>query len=296
MDQNKSSLPNVKFDLNDTNNIGKATVDKNEEKKTWDGYGKFKDIPMDPDKNINVQPQMTKEDLLKEKFKYLRKLEDLEKKGASLSKKYNMDSPLNEMQGEYETIIAEKEKHNSIKFQGRMLMAAITGLEFLNNRFDPFDVKIDGWSEQINENIEEYDDIFTELHDKYKSKAKMAPELKLLFQLGGSAVMVHMTNTMFKSSMPGMDDIMRQNPELMQQFTSAAVNSMSDTSPGFSGFMNNVMGNQSGQRPPQSTMPSGMRPPAPPIPQQNQRGMSNRPDMNMARGEPEEGIKYGIYV
>ena len=73
-------------------------------------------------------------------------------------------------------------------------------------------------------NVEDYDEIFAELHEKYKSKAKMAPELKLLFQLGGSAIMIHMTNTMFKSSMPGMDDIMRQNPELMQQFTQAAVN------------------------------------------------------------------------
>ena len=50
----------------------------------------------------------------------------------------------------------------------------------------------------------------------------MAPELKLLFMLG-SAAMLHMTNTMFKSSMPGMDDIMRQNPELMQQFQNAAI-------------------------------------------------------------------------
>ena len=69
----------------------------------------------------------------------------------------------------------------------------------------------------------------------------MAPETKLLFQLGGSAIMVHMTNTMFKTSMPGMDDIMRQNPELMQQFTQAAVGSMGNTNPGFSGFMNNFM-------------------------------------------------------
>jgi len=31
------------------------------------------------------------------------------------------------------------------------------------------------------------DDIFGELHEKYKSKAKMELELKLLFQLGGSS-------------------------------------------------------------------------------------------------------------
>ena len=60
----------------------------------------------------------------------------------------------------------------------------------------------------------------------------MAPELKLLFQLAGSAIMVHMTNTMFKSSMPGMDDIMRQNPELMQQFTQAAL-AMGNENPGW---------------------------------------------------------------
>ena len=31
-------------------------------------------------------------------------------------------------------IISNKEKPNSVKFQSRMLMAAITGIEFLNNK------------------------------------------------------------------------------------------------------------------------------------------------------------------
>ena len=78
--------------------------------------------------------------------------------------------------------------------------------------------------------------------EKYGGKAKMAPEIKLLFMLGGSAAMLHMTNTMFKSSMPGMDDIMRQNPELMQQFQTAAMNSMNQNNPGFGQFMGGVMG------------------------------------------------------
>jgi hypothetical protein len=43
---------------------------------------------------------------------------------------------------------------------------------------------------------------------------------------------------MFKSAIPGMDDIMRQNPDLMNQFTKAAVNSMENTNPGLAGFMN----------------------------------------------------------
>ena len=121
-------------------------------------------------------------------------------------------------------------------------------LSFSTIDSNPFDIKLDGWGEQINENITDYDEIFAELHEKYQSKATMAPELKLLFQLGGSAMMVHMTNTMFKSALPNMDDIMRQNPDLMKQFQSAAVDSMGQSNPGFAGFMNGMMNPEPGPR------------------------------------------------
>ena len=233
--------PSVSFPQTDSSsdvkNIFNVASERVETTKTWDGFKSANSV--DPDRD-SAQPEMSKEEQLKSKFKYLRKLEDLESKGVNLTKKYSMESPLEEMRGEYENVISEKEKSNSVKFQGKMLMACITGLEFLNSKFDPFDIKLDGWAEQVGENLEEYDDIFGELHEKYKSKAKMAPELKLMFQLGGSAIMLHMTNTMFKSAIPGMDDIMRQNPDLMQKFTQAAVNSMGSSSPNFSNFMNSV--------------------------------------------------------
>jgi hypothetical protein len=282
--------PVTKNNDNEGVNLGKSTANMNENK-TWDGFGKFNNVPINLDK-AQEKPELTKEEELKEKFKYLRKLEDLEKKGVSLSKRYNMDSNLNEMIGEYETIIAEKEKSNAIKFQGKMLMACITGLEFLNNKFDPFDIKLDGWGEQINENIDEYDEIFAELHEKYKSKAKMSPELKLLFQLGGSGMMIHMSNTLFKSSMPGMDDIMRQNPELMKQFTQAAVNTMGQSKPGLGGFMNGLFGNNGANPGFGASMPPNVNsgPPPPPIesklPDRSQRvqNIINRPDIMSARG------------
>lgn len=282
--------PVTKNNDNEGVNLGKSTANMNENK-TWDGFGKFNNVPINLDK-VQEKPELTKEEELKEKFKYLRKLEDLERKGVSLSKRYNMDSNLNEMIGEYETIIAEKEKSNAIKFQGKMLMACITGLEFLNNKFDPFDIKLDGWGEQINENIDEYDEIFAELHEKYKSKAKMSPELKLLFQLGGSGMMIHMSNTLFKSSMPGMDDIMRQNPELMKQFTQAAVNTMGQSKPGLGGFMNGLFGNNGANPGFGASMPPNVNsgPPPPPVesklPERSQRvqNIINRPDIMSARG------------
>lgn len=311
--------------------VGASTALFDDDKPTWDGFGKFSNVPIHPDVVIDSQPQLTKEELLREKFKYIKKLEDLEKKGIRLTKKYDMESSLSEMKGEYETHVEERERRNSIKFQGKMLMACITGLEFLNNKFDPFDLKLDGWSEQVNENIDDYDEIFGELHEKYKSKAKMAPELKLLFQLGGSAIMLHMTNTMFKSAMPGMDDIMRQNPELMQQFTQAAVSSMSNATrgtngsgggngSGFGNFMNDIAGMSASRQSAtpfshqpqynptqQMNMPMPVlpqRPPpapvqtkgenAPPPPRRQGDLTNTRPDILMGRGTMSQAIQQSL--
>ena len=95
---------NNNFDIDDSNNfsggvrfndepsIGLAASTEAEnlnDGKTWDGYGKFNNVPLNPDKNVSstAGPQLSKEELLREKFKYLRKLEGLEKKGVELSKK-----------------------------------------------------------------------------------------------------------------------------------------------------------------------------------------------------------------
>ena len=278
---NNNTIPSInEIDTKSTGpSILKNASQSKAKTETKDGYKKFNNIPVNPIKPPE-QPKMTSEQLLREKFKLLRKLEELEKKGIKLSKKYTMESNFQEMKGEFEMIKNDKEKKASIKFQGKMLMACISGLEFLNNRFDPFDLKLDGWAEQVNEGIDEYDEVFGELHEKYSGKAKIAPELKLLFMLGGSGLMLHMTNTMFKSSMPGMDDILKQNPELMQQFTQAAVNTMGETNPGFGNFMGGMMNNV---QPPQGSPPGPddySRQNIPEIPKE----YTSRPDVGFSRG------------
>jgi len=265
-----------------TSTLGSSTAEDINTQETWDGFKKFNEIPVNPSEMTPEKPKLTPEQELREKFVYIRKLEALEKKGIQISKKYNMDDKLDEMKGEYEMIKAEQQKRNSVKFQGKMLMAAVSAIEFLNGKFDPFDIKLDGWGEAVSENLDEYDEVFGELHEKYGGKAKMAPELKLLFMLGGSAGMIHMTNTMFKSSMPGMDDIMRQNPELMQQFTQAAVNTMGQQNPGFGNFMNSMMPGGQNMMPPRGS------PPGPPP--MSMREPPSRPDINMARGNYNEGV------
>ena len=172
---------------------------------------------------------MNSQDIKNEKIDLIYKFKKLEGQGIRTTMNYNMNSPLEDMRNEYLKLKKQREIDNSVKFQRKVMMAAITGLEFLNNKFDPFDVKLDGWSESVNESINDYDEVFEELAEKYGGSSEMAPEIKLLMMLGGSAFMFHLTNTMFKSSIPGMDDIMKQNPDLMKQFAQAAVSSIGKT-------------------------------------------------------------------
>jgi hypothetical protein len=92
-----------------------------------------------------------------------------------------------------------------------------------------------------------------------------------------------------------MDDILRQNPDLMRSFQNAAVNTMAGTNPGFSGFMSNMMN-------PEPQVPSGRGPPAPlatqgpnsASPPANRGGNNmygNRPDLSMGRNNfADDGI------
>jgi hypothetical protein len=190
--------------------------------------------------------QMNAQEIKNEKIDLIYKFKKLENQGIRTTMNYNMNSQLEDMRNEYIKLKKQREVDNSIKFQRKVMMALITGVEYLNGRFDPFDIKLDGWSESINENITDYDEVFEELAEKYGGKSEMAPELKLLMMIGGSAFMFHLTNTMFKSSIPGMDDIMRQNPDLMKQFAQAAVGSIGKQVPPHE---QNNMGSMHQQRP-----------------------------------------------
>ena len=107
--------------------------------------------------------------------------------------------------------------------QQKMLMAAVTGLEFANKRFDPIGAKLDGWSESVMDNIDDYETVFAKLHEKYKSRADLPPELQLLVTLVGGAFMFHVTKTMFSSAMPkGLNDT--QSAEIMKNISSAMAN------------------------------------------------------------------------
>lgn len=221
---------------------------------------------------------MSEREIRRKKRMMLKKMEEWREKG--LIKGYgdfNMESPFDEIEDEYETVLEDKRRKDSVKLQGWWFMTAVNSIEYANSAFNPFDINLDGWGEQVSEDIDSYEETFGELYEKYKG-GKLAPELSLLLRLGFSAAVVNFTNKALSTAVPGFNDVVRQNPDLMKAFTDATVNTMSSKSPGFA-FANNLVNENQGR-------PSGPPPPAPQATKSDRSTRSmNRPDITMARNE-----------
>jgi len=215
----KSSVASKENESNDGSFESNESEEQDESVNSYSGSDGSKII-----KKRNLSPKEIIKNEINEKKEILYQLDRLESKGFKVPFKFNMNSDFGEMKSEYNRIIREKELDGSVRFQQKMLMAFISGTEYMNSRYDPFTIKLDGWSEQVNENINDYDDIFEELHCKYKSTGKkMAPELRLFISLSGSAFMFHLTSRMFKEQpMPDVENVLKSDPELMKQFQNAA--------------------------------------------------------------------------
>jgi len=200
-----------------------------------------------------AQSRLSPEEEKKEKVELLNKLQRLEQKGLPVSRRYTMDNTLDEIKTEYSRLADARNLESSLRFQRQAMMSVVTGLQWMNDKFDPFELKLDGWSESVHENLEDFDEIFEELYDKYKERGKMPPEARLVMALAGSGFMCHVSNTFLRARMPSMDDILRQNPEMARQFATAAAK---QAGPGFGNFMSMAMNSEPGA-PVQQNPPTG---------------------------------------
>jgi hypothetical protein len=230
----------------------------------------FDDEPMGGPESQEEQPSKGYTSVDEEKSDLLNKLGRLEKKGFAVNKRLNAYSNIDELRSEVKRITYSIDVEQSVRFSRRMLIACVTGLEFLNKRYNPFEIQLEGWSESVMENVDDYDGVFEELYVKYRSKVSVAPEVKLIMMLGGSAMMFHLTNSMFKSVMPNMNDVMKQNPDLVKNMMAAVQNTTrSPTGPPTEGPIGGTGAGQYEMKGPgvdiSSLMGGIMMPPPPPM-------------------------------
>ena len=291
---NSNNISTVQEELNDSK-LGYATAESVGNTSTWDGFAKMSEVPL----SSSSAPKMNDREKRRKKRAMIKKIDEWYEKGIlKHNSHFNIDSNYEEVEDEYETALEDKRKKDSVKLQGWWFMTFVNSIEYANTAFNPFDLNLDGWGEQISEDLDSYEEIFSELHDKYKG-GKLSPEISLLLRLGFSAAVVNITNKALSTATPGFNDVIRQSPELMKMFTSATVQSMSQQSPGFSMANNIASGQGYGQGNGQGNGPSGINntfgPPPAPVETKNHPPSArpsmqytehpgNRPDISASRG------------
>ena len=133
-----------------------------------------------------------------EKMDMLMKLDDLRSRGHVI-RDFDLTSKLLDMKKETFRIQRMMEIKASLKFQQKMLIAVVSAIEYGNKTFDPFGIDLNGWSENVFENVEDFNHVFERLYEKYRKRGEMLPEIELMLTLAGSAFMFHMSNQLFKS-------------------------------------------------------------------------------------------------
>ncbi len=179
-------------------NVSKMNVPQPPPPTEWDGGEGPPPQPQSQPRMFSTGPSDGYKSIEDEKADLLNRIARLAKRGMQTSSRFTIYSDIEDIRAEYKRLTYSIEVEQSIKFQRRMLIACVSGIEFLNKRFDPFDLDLDGWSENMMESQEDYDTVFEELFQKYRAKVNVAPEIKLMFMVGGSAMMFHLSKTMLK--------------------------------------------------------------------------------------------------
>jgi hypothetical protein len=165
----------------------------------------------------NIRINQTPSEIRMRKIEFLRKLSEIKSKGYQLSKEYDFNSSLEEMEYEYDLLKSFADKRNGVKIFKSGMLQAVSVIEFLNDKYDPFDFHLSGWGEHMSLEVDSWEDVLEEIYEKYKgSGKKMAPEIKLIYLLIASASAFHFTKSQ-SSKLPGLDSVLSSNPGLLSK-------------------------------------------------------------------------------
>lgn len=166
--------------------------------------------------------KMTPELIRKKKLEYIAKLERIKTiNGLKPYKLFTLSDDLSDIQNEHERLRKQIDMEKGVNMCKTGTVAVVTIIEVLNTIYDPFDLKLKGWSETLKSQLEDHDDVFIELYEKYGSYIDPPPEIKLIGIIFFSGLSFHYSSSMMDNmakTSPDHYTIISQNPELKRLF------------------------------------------------------------------------------
>jgi hypothetical protein len=171
--------------------------------------------------------------LMDEKQKRIKRLEvysqlmELKTKhGVKLSKEYTINSDYEEMEFERDFHYNSRNRANGVNLAKSFLLNGIQAIEFLNDRYNPYKFKLNGWHDHMAANADDFNEVLAELYEKYKgSGKKMEPEVRFILMILFSGFTFHASQVLSKN-IPGLDDAIKNNPSLLGKLQNTVYASM----------------------------------------------------------------------
>lgn len=140
---------------------------------------------------------LTAEEIMLEKQKIILEFSKLEKRGVTFTKKFTLNSDLNEMK--FELLKSKKiyQLEKDLKIARNLLWNGTKVITFganLLSKYTPIDLELEGWPDDIKSNIYDFDDVLEKLIEKYKSQVDAPPEMQLGYMLLSSAIQYSAAN------------------------------------------------------------------------------------------------------
>lgn len=140
----------------------------------------------------NVFNNESFEDIQAKKAYYLTQINRYQELGMKNFRMLDMSYDINEISAEYHRIKYDYDSKQAIETCRTFMINGVNLLEAADNKFNVIG-DLQGFAMHTKTNINAYDDIFVELHQKYKNSFKMSPEMRLIMTFG-------MTLSAFKMS------------------------------------------------------------------------------------------------
>ncbi|CAM9101202.1 unnamed protein product [Ectocarpus sp. 8 AP-2014] len=143
---------------------------------------------------LKIEKKKRKEELLHEKVEMLTRIANLSKNGFTTTRQWDVTDDIDEIRYECYRMQRESNSKKSIKIMRRVLVTITTLVETGNAYFNPFNLRLNGFSESMMLNLNDYDDCFEQIHHKYSGRSSVGPEMQILFTFMSAAIFHHAGN------------------------------------------------------------------------------------------------------
>jgi hypothetical protein len=185
------------------------------------------DEPINTENKQEVDPYDTASEVDKKimKRKLLYELALLHRQGCKMTFNWDMNSDYKMMKAERDMHKHYKNKTNSVKMMQETLYFLVKSLEDGNRYFEePFNFKLDGWSDSVESDPNEAFDIFSDIYDRHGDIIGSNPWMRLAKLVGISGLRIAIANKT-GGSLPDLKDQIQNNPALAQQLRQAGMSS-----------------------------------------------------------------------